>query len=123
MISLIWFAIAPGAGGQGYSPDEAVRHMSLPEDLQAQFVAGEPMITQPACIEFDDRGRLWVMQYLQYPNPSGLKRAEVDRWSRTKYDHVPEPPPRGQRERTALRFSKILMAMVALTSHMISWQA
>ena len=95
LISLIALAIARAAGGQGYSPDEAVGHMSLPEDLQVQLVAGEPMITQPACIEFDDRGRLWVMQYLQYPNPSGLKRAEVDRWSRTKYDHVPEPPPRG----------------------------
>jgi putative membrane-bound dehydrogenase-like protein len=46
-------------------------------------------------IEFDDSGRLWVIQYLQYPNPSGLKRVNVDRYSRTAYDRVPEPPPRG----------------------------
>jgi putative heme-binding domain-containing protein len=46
-------------------------------------------------IEFDDRGRLWVLQYLQYPNPAGLKRVKVDRYSRTVYDRVPEPPPRG----------------------------
>ncbi len=47
------------------------------------------------CIEFDDRGRLWVVQYLQYPNPAGLKRVKVDRYSRTVYDRVPEPPPNG----------------------------
>ena len=69
--------------------------MSLPADLQVQLVASEPMIAQPVCIEFDDLGRLWVMQYLQYPNPAGLKRSVVDRWSRTTYDRVPEPPPYG----------------------------
>src|SRR6266403_4707142 len=80
---------------QGYSPDEAPRHMTLPQDLQVQLVAAEPMIVQPVCIEFDDRGRLWVIQYIQYPNPAGLKRAMVDRWSRTIYDRIPEPPPHG----------------------------
>src|SRR5436305_13963846 len=80
---------------QGYSPDEAPRHMTLAQDLQVQLVAVEPMVVQPVCIEFDDRGRLWVIQYIQYPNPAGLKRASVDRWSRTTYDRIPEPPPRG----------------------------
>ena len=42
-------------------------------------------------------GRLWTIQYLQYPNPAGLKRVKVDRWSRTVYDRVPEPPPHGPR--------------------------
>ncbi|MDB6028395.1 MAG: putative rane-bound dehydrogenase [Verrucomicrobiales bacterium] len=69
--------------------------MKLPEGFHANLVASEPMIAQPVCIEFDDRGRLWVIQYLQYPNPNGLQRAQVDRFSRTKYDKVPEPPPRG----------------------------
>src|SRR5436190_21949008 len=98
LLLLTWPALWPGffrASGQGFSPDEAPRHMTLPPDLQVQLVASEPMIAQPVCIEFDDRGRLWVMQYLQYPNPAGLKRAVVDRWSRTTYDRVPEPPPRG----------------------------
>src|SRR4029077_8152024 len=30
-------------------------------------------------------------------NPAGLKRVRVDRYSRTVYDRVPEPPPRGPR--------------------------
>src|SRR5204863_627499 len=81
--------------GEGFSPDEASRHMTLPDGLQVQLVASEPMIAQPVCIEFDDRGRLWVIQYLQYPNPAGLNRVKVDRYSRTVYDKIPEPPPRG----------------------------
>jgi putative membrane-bound dehydrogenase-like protein len=69
--------------------------MSLADGLQAHLVAAEPIVRQPVAIEFDDRGRLWVIQYLQYPNPAGLKRVSVDRYSRTTYDRIPEPPPRG----------------------------
>ena len=46
---------------------------------------------------FDGRGRMWVIQYLQYPNPAGLTAVKVDQYLRTKYDRVPEPPPRGPR--------------------------
>ncbi len=86
---------ASHAFAQGYSPEEAPRHMTVPEGLEVQLVASEPMVRQPVAIEFDDAGRLWVIQYLQYPNPAGLKRAAVDRYSRTKYDRFPSPPPRG----------------------------
>ncbi len=86
----------PGlARAQGYSPAEAVRHMTVPAGFEVKCFAGEPTVRQPVCIEFDDRGRLWVVQYLQYPNPAELKRVKVDRYSRTVYDRVPEPPPRG----------------------------
>ena len=55
------------------------------------------MVRQPVTMTFDDRGRMWVIQYLQYPTPAGLKPVEVDRYLRTKYDRVPEPPPHGPR--------------------------
>ncbi len=84
-----------GVRGQGYPPDQAAAKMTAAEGLSVRLVASEPMVRQPVCIEFDPRGRLWVVQYLQYPNPAGLKRVKVDRWSRTVYDRVPEPPPRG----------------------------
>lgn len=80
---------------QGYAPGQAVEHMAAPDGLKVGLVASEPMIVQPVAIEFDDRGRLWVIQYLQYPNPAGLQRVKVDRYSRTAYDKIPEPPPRG----------------------------
>lgn len=82
---------------QGLSSVEAARKMVAPEGFEVAVVAEEPLIRQPVCIEFDDRGRLWVIQYLQYPNPAGLRRVQVDRYSRTKYDRVPEPPPVGPR--------------------------
>jgi hypothetical protein len=83
-------AILPGEASplaaQGYSPEEAVRRMTVAEGFEVTLVASEPLVRQPVCIEFDDRGRLWAVQYLQYPNPEGLKRVEVDRYSRTEYD-------------------------------------
>ena len=91
------YAGAHRAAAQGYAPDEAPRRMTVPDGFEVQLVASEPMVRQPVAIEFDDAGRLWVIQYLQYPNPAGLKRSEVDRYSRTKYDRVPEPPPHGPR--------------------------
>ena len=80
---------------QGFSPEEAAGRMTVADGFEVQLVAAEPLVRQPVAIEFDDRGRLWVIQYLQYPNPAGLKRVKVDRYSRTVYDRVPEPPPRG----------------------------
>jgi putative membrane-bound dehydrogenase-like protein len=80
---------------QGFTPDEAVRRMQVPDGFAVRLVAAEPLVRQPVALDFDDRGRLWVLQYLQYPNPAGLKRVKVDRYSRTVYDRVPEPPPRG----------------------------
>ena len=60
-----------------------------------KLVASEPEIRQPLSVSFDDRGRMWVIQYLQYPAPAGLKAMKVDQYLRTTYDKIPEPPPRG----------------------------
>ena len=90
---------------QGYSLNEAVGRMKVADEFDVTLVAGEPDVRQPILVKFDDRGRLWVIQYLQYPNPAGLKRVTVDRYSRTTYDRVPEPPPHGPRgdERSVAR--------------------
>src|SRR6188768_4178300 len=90
-------ALSGLARAQGYAPADAVKKMTIAPGFEVKLVASEPLMAQPVCIEFDDRGRLWVVQYLQYPNPAGLKRVKVDRYHRTVYDRVPEPPPRGPR--------------------------
>ena len=77
--------------------EQSMAKMKVPEGFVLELVAAEPLVRQPVAMDFDDRGRLWVIQYLQYPNPNGLKRVSVDRFSRTKYDRVPEPPPLGPR--------------------------
>jgi hypothetical protein len=97
IVAIALLHLSPLVSGQGFKPQDAVKRMTMPEGFEASLVAAEPLVRQPVCIEFDDRGRLWVIQYLQYPNPAGLKRTKVDRYSRTAYDRVPEPPPRGPR--------------------------
>src|SRR5262245_55783374 len=76
-------------------PADARKTLQIAPGLDVTLVAHEPMVRQPVCITFDDRGRLWVLQYLQYPNPNGLNPVEVDQYLRTKYDRVPDPPPKG----------------------------
>ena len=83
--------------GQGHAPGEAVSRMTVADGLAASLFAHEPEVRQPIFCKCDDQGRLWTIQYLQYPNPAGLKRVKVDRYSRTVYDRKPEPPPHGPR--------------------------
>jgi len=92
---LVWCAIASLASAQALSPEEAQKRFKLAEGFEVELFASEPMVRQPVAMTFDDRGRVWVVQYLQYPNPAGLKPVEVDRYLRTRYDQVPEPPPHG----------------------------
>ena len=80
---------------QGFSPEDAVRRMKVPDDLEVKLVACEPDVRQPVTITFDDTGRMWAIQYLQYPTPAGLKAVKVDQYLRTVYDRVPEAPPKG----------------------------
>lgn len=80
---------------QGLSPEEAVRKMKLPEGFTANVFAAEPDIRQPVAACWDHKGRLWVIEYLQYPVPEGLKPVTMDVYLRTEYDRVPEPPPKG----------------------------
>src|SRR4051812_28313187 len=82
---------------QGHAPGQGAEKMQLAGGLVVKLVASEPLVRKPVALEFDDRGRPWVVQSLQYPNPAGLKRISVDRYSRTTYDRIPEPPPRGPR--------------------------
>ncbi|HYV26719.1 MAG TPA: PVC-type heme-binding CxxCH protein [Candidatus Eisenbacteria bacterium] len=69
--------------------------MKVADGFEVKLFASEPEIRQPLTLCFDERGRMWVIQYLQYPTPAGLKAVQVDQYLRTKYDKVPEPPPRG----------------------------
>ena len=81
--------------GQGpLSPRAALATFDVPGDLQLDLVLAEPVVRQPVSISFDERGRLWVVQYLQYPVPAGLKMLSHDGVWRAVYDKVPQPPPR-----------------------------
>ncbi len=81
-------------GEEGMLPvAEALKRFELPDDLQVEAVLSEPDIGQPLFLDFDSRGRMWVLNYKQYPTPAGLTAVSRDKYLRTVYDKVPPPPP------------------------------
>ena len=72
---------------------QAIAKLKVPEDLAVDIAVGDPDIAQPLSIKFDARGRMWVVEYLQYPKPAGLKMVSRDKYLRTVYDKVPPAPP------------------------------
>ncbi|HXJ59750.1 MAG TPA: PVC-type heme-binding CxxCH protein, partial [Verrucomicrobiae bacterium] len=83
--------------GSPLSPAEAAQTFTVPADLEWEQVLAEPEVRQPVFLNFDERGRMWVVQYIQYPAPAGLNVVSKDVFWRAVYDKVPEPPPRGIR--------------------------
>jgi len=77
-------------------PNEALKTFTVPDDLKLELVLAEPHVKQPLHMTWDERGRLWVVQYLQYPYPAGLKMVSKDVFWRAVYDKVPPPPPQGE---------------------------
>jgi putative heme-binding domain-containing protein len=80
------------AGGP-LPPEESRKLLQTPSDLAIDLVLHEPTVQQPVFLNFDERGRMWVVQYRQYPHPAGLRMLSRDRWWRAVYDRVPPPPP------------------------------
>ncbi len=76
---------------------EAVKRFKMREGFEIELMASEPAVGQPLFLNWDSRGRLWVMQYLQYQFPAGLKIVEYDNHLRAQFDKVPKPPPHGTR--------------------------
>jgi putative heme-binding domain-containing protein len=84
---------APRALSEPLPPREAAKRLNVQPGLAVDLVLSEPTVRQPVFTTFDERGRLWVVQYLQYPFPAGLKVVEYDQYIRAKFDKVPPPPP------------------------------
>ena len=81
------------------SPRDAEQHFEVPDDLRLQLVLSEPEIAQPLFMTWDDRGRMWVVEYRQYPDVAGVRMLSRDVYLRSVYDKIPEPPPHGARGR------------------------
>jgi putative heme-binding domain-containing protein len=70
-------ADAPDAGpvphGQDQAPNpprsaaEAARTMTVPPGFHVEVVAAEPDIVNPVAMTFDERGRIWLTESLEYP--------------------------------------------------------
>jgi len=79
------------------TPQQAEQAFVTPDDITIQAALAESEVRQPVCINFDERGRMWVVQYLQYPFPAGLKIVKYDEHLRAVFDKVPPAPPNHDR--------------------------
>jgi putative heme-binding domain-containing protein len=57
------------AGTPHRTPEEERKLFRLPPGFEIQLVAAEPDIHKPLNLAFDDRGRLWVTDTIEYPFP------------------------------------------------------
>ena len=58
------------------APAEALKKISVPPGFNVTLFAGEPDVMQPIAFDFDDRGRLWVVECFSYPD---FKKQDSDR--------------------------------------------
>ena len=83
--------------GARLSPTESLAKMRTEPGLAVELMLAEPLLAQPTHMSFDERGRLWVSQYRQYPFPAGIKQLSRDQYYRSVFDKVPPPPPNHDR--------------------------
>jgi len=75
------------------SPTESAGRFRVGPGFVMEPLLAEPEIAQPVFLNFDERGRMWVVEYRQYPMPAGLTLVSHDSVWRNVYDKVPPPPP------------------------------
>src|SRR4051794_23759887 len=56
--------------GPALTPAEAMKKMTVPEGFEVELVASEPDIVNPVAMTFDERGRIWITESLEYPRSS-----------------------------------------------------
>ena len=56
--------------GPALSPAEAIAKMAVPPGFKVECVASEPLVVNPTSFTWDDRGRIWVTESLEYPRRS-----------------------------------------------------
>lgn len=50
------------------SAEQSMKHIVVPAGFELQLVASEPDIKKPITMAWDERGRLWIAETLDYPN-------------------------------------------------------
>ncbi len=56
--------------GPALSPTEALAHMKVPPGFSVELVASEPDLVNPVAMCFDEQGRIWVCESVEYPRRS-----------------------------------------------------
>src|SRR5947209_8685054 len=73
--------------GPALSPRQAIERMKVPPGFSVEVVASEPDIVNPVAMTFDERGRVWITESLEYPRRSaGPGRDRIKVLESTKGD-------------------------------------
>ena len=51
-----------------FTPPDAAKFIQAPGEFEVKLFASEPDIIKPITMAFDERGRLWVIEAMDYPN-------------------------------------------------------
>lgn len=77
------------------SPADSLKKLHLPSGFRAELVAAEPMVLDPVAFDWDERGRLWVVEMADYPlgmdgkgKPGGRVRILEDTDGNGRYDQA-----------------------------------
>lgn len=72
LLTLPGFALLPAADGPApkspLSPDAEKSTFRLAPGLRIDLIAAEPQVESPVACAFDEAGKLWVVEMLDYPN-------------------------------------------------------
>jgi putative membrane-bound dehydrogenase-like protein len=73
--------------GPPLSPADALKKMKVPDGFAVELVLSEPDLVNPVAMTFDDRGRIWVTESLEYPRRSaGPGKDRIKVFESTKGD-------------------------------------
>jgi putative membrane-bound dehydrogenase-like protein len=53
---------------EGLTPEESMKLIQVPVDFEIKLFAAEPDITNPIAMAWDEKGRLWIVESVDYPN-------------------------------------------------------
>ena len=71
------------------SPEESIKHFVTPENMAVRLYADERNFqAKPIAMTWDERGRLWICETVDYPNELGGNRDRIRICEDTDGDHV-----------------------------------
>lgn len=74
-------------------PEQAAAKIEMHPEFDISLVASEPLINKVMNVDWDEKGRMWVVETPEYPN--GLRKANTDAWKESgsvapgKYERDP----------------------------------
>lgn len=78
--------------GGPLSPMDSLKTLKVHPDFKVDLIAAEPLVSKPLNIDWDEKGRLWVVESVEYPEgrKGGGPESMYSNWQRDT--NLPKPP-------------------------------